>query len=201
VLQPGCTLGAQDETVTGTIAFVREVGGNEDIYTISPDGSNLRRLTEDSARDWSPSWSPDGTRIAFTSDRDGRFSIYTMKWDGSDVTKLTSGEGRDYDPAWSPDGKTIAFSRFIGEYEQAEGRIWCLSTDDGTALQVTQSRRDHAWSFSEPAWSPDGKLLFIKSSNPETASGGISVVRFDGTGGKDVRTERQHGPANRSWRA
>ena len=43
------------------------------------DGSNLRNLTNDPARDFSPSWSPDGRHIAFVSDRDGNEEIYVME--------------------------------------------------------------------------------------------------------------------------
>ena len=42
------------------------------------DGQNQTRLTQNLARDGSPSWSPDGSRLAFVSDRDGDFEIYVM---------------------------------------------------------------------------------------------------------------------------
>ncbi|MYE35347.1 MAG: hypothetical protein F4X23_10880, partial [Gemmatimonadales bacterium] len=41
-------------------------------------GSGVTRLTEHSAFDGLPAWSPDGTRIAFTSDRDGNDEIYML---------------------------------------------------------------------------------------------------------------------------
>src|SRR5687768_3994278 len=61
----------------GLIAFVVDYTGadvDNDIYTVAPDGTGLRRLTEDSYLNTSPVWSPDGSRIAFRSNRGGYFS-------------------------------------------------------------------------------------------------------------------------------
>ena len=55
----------------GQIAFVSRRDGNPEIYVMNADGKNQRRLTNNPARTYAPSWSPDGRRIAFISDRDG----------------------------------------------------------------------------------------------------------------------------------
>ena len=55
-----------------------------EIYVMDADGRNQQNLTNNPAHDGSPSWSPDGKRIAFDSDRDGRFNweIYVIDADG-----------------------------------------------------------------------------------------------------------------------
>jgi Tol biopolymer transport system component len=97
------------------IAFARapDVDSNHDIYTISPDGSNLRQLTSDALDNEFPDWSPDGRRIAFNSNRDdpdeANFEVYTMRAGGGDVRRLTFNPAGDGLPTWSPDGRRIAF--------------------------------------------------------------------------------------------
>jgi TolB protein len=81
---------------------------------MNADGSGgqtrLTRMIDTGAYASSPSWSPDGGKIAFESDRDGSDSeIYVMNADGSDVTQLTNNNASDGSPSWSPDGERIAF--------------------------------------------------------------------------------------------
>ena len=56
-----------------------------EIYVVGVDGTGLRRLTSNRARDSGPAWSPDGRRIAFSSTRDGNWEVYTMDADGANV--------------------------------------------------------------------------------------------------------------------
>src|SRR5439155_21699088 len=89
----------------GKIAFVSTRTGNYDIYTMNADGSGQTALTNDTAIDLFPAWSPDGKKIAFDSTRGGGSGgdIWTMDADGSGMTRVTAigGVGK---PTWSPDG-------------------------------------------------------------------------------------------------
>ena len=92
------------------LAYQGLTGENSDIFTVSSNGTGVKRLTSGSSFDGFPAWSPDGARIAFTSGRDGNLELYTMAADGSDVQRLTNDPRDDQSPAWSPDGKRVAFS-------------------------------------------------------------------------------------------
>ncbi len=67
---------------------------NNEIYLMNTDGSEQTRITNNSADDWVPCFSPDGTKIAFTSERDGNSEIYVMDADGNNQRKTFHGNRR-----------------------------------------------------------------------------------------------------------
>ena len=85
----------------GQIAFASERDGDREIYVMDADGRDLRRLTNDPAKDGPPAWSPDGTKIAFVSVRDGKPDIYLINADGTGVRRLADAPDDDLAPAWS----------------------------------------------------------------------------------------------------
>jgi serine/threonine-protein kinase len=131
--------------------------GNQEIYTMNPDGSDQRRLTHDKAPDNAPTFSPDGNRIAFMSQRAGGFELFVMNVDGSDqkqLTHLTEHGGSAVAPAWSPDGKRIAFTTRIPPIA-----IYVINADGTGATRVS----DDGGGASNPAWSPDGRMIAFNS--------------------------------------
>jgi Tol biopolymer transport system component len=98
-----------------TIAFIRRVGSNFNIFTIHSDGSALKQLSTTHGNDAHLAWSPDGTRILFTSGRMGfkdealltgspqpYGEIFVMNADGSHVEQLTDNQWEDGGPTWLP---------------------------------------------------------------------------------------------------
>ena len=71
------------------IVFTSKRTGNNEIFTMNPDGSGVTQLTSNGSSDIFPVWSPDGTRIVFQTDRDGQSEVYVMNADGSNQTRLT----------------------------------------------------------------------------------------------------------------
>ena len=84
------------------IAFMSERDGNSEIYVMNRNGSGVRRLTNNTAIESTPTWSPTGTQIAFTSDRSGSPQIWVMDADGLNLRRLTFGESWADRATWSP---------------------------------------------------------------------------------------------------
>jgi Tol biopolymer transport system component len=145
------------------IAFMSHRDGNPEIYVMNPDGQNQRRLTNNRHKDFQPSWSPDGKRIAFISDRDGHVhegwstdEIYVMDADGSNQQRLTNHPNNDYSPSWSSDSKRIAFV----SHRDGNGEIYMIDADGGNLQNLTNNPRSDvspAWLNSPFSVSPAGK--------------------------------------------
>ena len=149
----GCT-GGHD----GMIAFQSNRDGNFEIYTMSADGADQRRLTANPANDISPEWSPDGSRIAFASDRDGTWDIYTMKADGSDARQLTKGAGTNTAPSWTPAGDRILF---ISTRDAINGEVYRMNPDGSGLERLTAD----SLVKDSPFLAPDGSTLIVTLNN------------------------------------
>ena len=167
------------------ILFVSDRDGNDEIYVINEDGRSGRmRLTNDTATDVAPAWSPDGTMIAFESDRDGDPEIYVMNEDGSGIERLTNHGSGDRQPAWSPDGTRIAFI----SNRDGNDEIYVMDADGSGMKRLTN---DTATDVA-PAWSPDGTMIAFESDrdgDPE-----IYVMNEDGSG---IERLTNHGSGDR----
>ena len=86
------------------IVFVSKDSGNDEIYTVTADGSIIQKLTSRSnSWDKHPSFSPDGSQIVFFSNRDtGRRQLWIMNADGSNQRSLSNNDYEDWDPIWVP---------------------------------------------------------------------------------------------------
>lgn len=95
------------------IVFNSDRGGNQQLYIMKADGSNVRRLSFGRGRYATPVWSPRGDWIAFTKfGRDGFFIGIIRPNDTNSATErmLASGylvEG----PTWAPNGRVIMYSQ------------------------------------------------------------------------------------------
>jgi Tol biopolymer transport system component len=83
-----------------------------ELFIMKRDGSNLRRLTNNAARDCCAYWSKDGKHIYFLSERDGAPNIYVMKADGSRAQKIADGSIVSA-PNISPDGKYFVYTKEV----------------------------------------------------------------------------------------
>jgi TolB protein len=161
------------------------VGGQNDIYSISPDGRDLRNLTQSSANDVEPALSPDGRRIAFARMASSVSEIYVMGADGSRPRPLTSfgqygPEGDAWDPAWSPDSRQIVFVGYDPRVDPDNGDsdLYVMSAS-GRNVRLLLGGPDEATNDQQPSWSPDGRrIAFSRSLDVHS----VMLVNADGSG-------------------
>jgi dipeptidyl aminopeptidase/acylaminoacyl peptidase len=150
-----------------------------DIWTYEIPHAALRRLTFGEGNNISPTFSPDGQRIAFSRYKGGNISIVARAADGSgseetllppqNVTMLLLG-------SWSPDGKSLTYSQ-LGRNGKREGWILFLEGERKPQLLLSNQFDNGAGSFS-----PDGKYLAYGSN--ETGRNEVYVMLLGGGSGK-----------------
>ncbi len=141
------------------IVFESTRDGKSAIYTISSNGSNLRKLTDGNSADGQPRWSRDGKMIVFYSERDGRLQLYVMNADGSNQRRLTDSGSLDYLPDFSPKGDLVVFQS-RKERPGIAHDIYVVRVDGTDRTRLTDERNG----YTSPKWSPDGtKILFERA--------------------------------------
>lgn len=168
------------------ILLTSERTGNNEVYVMNMDGTQLQQLTDHIAKDEDPTASPDGAQIAFTTDREGDWEIYVMNADGSNQRNLTRQDGDDYAASWSPDGNQITFYSTRDNVRQ----IYVMNADGSNQRRI--SRPDNGGDTDDwaPVWSPSGNVIAYQGI-PHRNSGGdatadIFLVNPDGDGKRNL---------------
>ncbi len=135
-----------------------------DIWIANEDGTGARRVSDHTARDIYPRFSPDGKLIAFSSNRYGNNDVFVIPAEGGAAKQLTFHSSNDEVVGWSRDGKSVVFRapRGLGAFPN-------VATLHQIAIQGGQEQplpTDWGWSGS---FSPDGKSL-VFNRHPSTWS-------------------------------
>ena len=157
------------------IIFARKEKGVYRVYTIDPDGKELRRLKIPFGL--SPSILKNG-KVLFSSHWEKHGEICLSDADGSNIQSLTRNDAADGHPSVSPDGRRILF------YSKRDGNseIYVMNLDGSKQIRLTH----HAADDSGPKFSPDGsKILFVSNRDGDYD---IYVMNADGSSVEAVTT-------------
>lgn len=143
----------------------REPDGSYDLYLLDvaclDGGCPPRRLTEHSATDHVPVWSPDGSQVTFISDREGYPSVYIIdaicEQSQCPVRRVTDLQVNSQPLVWSPDGRWLAFNVASGGVGSALylADMRCGNNCDTPVYRISAPEdTDNAI-----AWSPDSRLI------------------------------------------
>lgn len=187
----------------GKIAFVSDRDGDNEIFVVNDDSSDLQKLTTNNTEDSNPGWSPDGKQIVFAHQIDSRHytDIWIMDADGSNAhaIEVNKSSVQDAWPSWSPTGEWIVFqsNRDPDDHSVVEPggsvSIWRIRPDGSDLCQVAyhQGKKNEL-----PTWSPDGRRIVFQSDR----TGKWQLWSVDLHGGDEIRlTNDQHNNNKPVW--
>lgn len=139
------------------ITFFRN--GQEDLWTLNLDGSDLRQLTEDAFFDTDPLWIGSGDQIIFRSNRGGQADLWQVDVRTKTLAQVTSSEADEIAESTSGDGRIVSFQQRV-----KEANLWQFGA---AGQQLTQDSLNDYY----PVLSGDGRTLAFQRSQPTPSSG------------------------------
>lgn len=151
------------------IAFICDASGRADLFIqkLNADGTASGKpgqiFSMPQATQASPTFSPDGTKLAFVSDKDGSPRIYVISTiaKNKQPSLITKANRENICPSWSPDGKKIVYSAKTG----SERQIWIYSFDTKEEKQLTYGPGNK----ENPSWAPDSLHIVFNSTDPTSS--------------------------------
>ncbi len=151
----------------GEWVVFREGRTQEDLYMVRPDGTGLRRLTNDIHKDRGPSWTPDGERIVFYSNRPDRYEVWWIRPDGSGLEQLTATTGNaTWWPRVMPDGSRMLFmadsnvvlTDLSVPFEERKYESLPMISESGARFTLSSVSPDGRWLAGHRARSDDSPI-------------------------------------------
>jgi len=157
----------EEMRLAATLSFT----GDQEIYLLTGKGKIIKRLTKSWGSDVSPTWSPDGKKLAFVSNRSGNPHIYVKDLASGRVDRLTFQGRYNTQPNWSPKGDKLAYAGMEG----GRNDIFVIGFKGRPPVQLTRNSGNN----ESPSWSPDGSMIAFSSTREGRAR--IFVMTAFGT--------------------
>ena len=144
------------------LSYVIKEGKRYRLVISDADGQNIRTAMNSSEPIISPSWSPDGKKVAYVSFEDRKPVIYVHELATGRRISLSNQKGNNSAPAWSSDGKKLAISLS----KDGNTQIYSINADGSNLQRLTRGRTID----TEPQYSADGRYIYFTSDrggNPQ----------------------------------
>ncbi len=170
------------EKLTGTpgafatrIAYITKHGNSHELQVADSDGYNAQTVFTSREPIISPTWSPDGTKLAYVAFDQKKPIVYVQTLATGKRQAVANFKGNNSAPAWSPDGRQLAVVLSRDGFAQ----IYSINADGSGLKRLTHTANID----TEPNWSPDGKYLLFTSDR----GGSPQIYRMPSYGGEPVR--------------
>lgn len=158
------------------IAYVVKVGSTRyELHIADADGQNEQVALISKEPIISPSWSPDGTRLAYVSFENKKPVVYVHSLASGKRIVVANFKGSNSAPAWSPDGRKLA----VVLSKDGGSQIFTVNADGSGVQRLTNSNAIN----TEPAFSPDGQSVYFTSDQ----GGSPQIYRIAAGGGEAQR--------------
>jgi TolB protein len=162
------------------IAYVLKSGSRYELQIADADGSNAQTALASREPIISPSWSPDGSRLAYVSFEAKKPVVYVHSLATGQRNVAANFKGSNSAPAWSPDGRRLA----VVLTKDGQSQLYSVSADGSGVQRLASS----SGIDTEPSWSADGMIYFTsdRGGSPQVyrvpAGGGDAQrVTFEGS--------------------
>ena len=160
------------------LSYVIKDGKRYRLVISDADGQNIRNAMASGDPIISPSWSPDGKKVAYVSFEDRKPVIYVHELATGRRIALSNQKGNNSAPAWSPDGRKLAVSLS----KDGNTQIYGINADGSGLHRLTRGNTID----TEPQYSPDGRFIYFTSDR----GGNPQIYRMSAEGEQSESAKR-----------
>ena len=157
------------------ISYVKQEGRSYTLMIADADGEGEQLALRSNEPIISPSWSPDGTKVAYVSFEQKKPVVYVQNLITRARTVVANEKGNNSAPSWSPAGNKLA----VALSKDGHTQVYTVNVDGSGLRRVSNS----AGIDTEPQFSADGQSIYFTSDR----SGGPQIYRMSADGGDAKR--------------